>query len=137
MDFLPARISVSIYFSGDAPGIDLFAFFLAGKATVYYLPWTSNWGTGTGEMPTAVWQPRMLTTDDMFGVINDEFGFNISWANDLIVEVEASDDLSDPDAWETLATVPRVDGLGYFSDPDGADHPGRFYRLRMQESASP
>ena len=67
--------------------------------TVYYLPGTTGWddfALFTG-VPTALWLPAMQTSDGSFGVQNNQFGFNINWASDQTVVVEACTNLSNPD----------------------------------------
>jgi hypothetical protein len=47
----------------------------------------------------------------------------------MSVVVEASTDLSNP-SWYPLATNTLTTGSAYFSDPQWANYPSRFYRLR-------
>ena len=73
--------------------------------------------------------PRILSSGSIFGVRTNQFGFIISWATNIPVVVEASTNLATP-VWTPVATNTLTDGSSYFSDPQWADHPGRFYRLR-------
>gem|GEM_PF-2334243 len=61
---------------------------------------TTGWSATYNGRPTAIWQPRVLTANGLFGVMEDGFGFgfgfSIGWANDLVVNVKACTDLSAP-----------------------------------------
>jgi hypothetical protein len=72
-----------------------------------------------------------MTDDGGFGVQNNQFGFNIAWASDTVVVVEACTNLANP-AWTPVGTNTLTGGSSYFSDPDWTSYPGRFYRLRSQ-----
>ncbi len=123
-----------IYFRGNAPSLVEYGYLLApnSNATVYYLPWTAGWptpGTPFGGCPTALWLPQAQTGDASFGVQNNQFGFNITWAGDMVVVVEACTDLANPD-WTPAGTNTLTGGSSYFSDSQWTNYPGRFYRLR-------
>jgi hypothetical protein len=68
-----------------------------------------------------------LNDPTSFGVHNHQFGFTISWATNLSVAVEASADLRN---WVPITTNALVSGTNYFSDPQWAKYPDRFYRVR-------
>ncbi len=119
----------NLYFEGNAPGLGQSVFLNVDNSTAYYLSETTGWSASYGGLPTAVWQPELLTEDGLFGVTNDQFGFTICWASDHDVLVEGSTDLAIP-AWETLETVPLTTGSYYFSDPGWTNHPNLFYRIR-------
>jgi hypothetical protein len=104
-------------------------FWSATNATIYYLPGTAGWESTFGDRPTMLWAPEIQTTDASFGVHADHFGFNISWASDRVVVVDASTSLSDP-AWVPVSTNTLIGGTSYFTDPDWANYPTRFYRVR-------
>ena len=123
-----------IYFQGNAPSLAPEPFNADRNLAVYYLPWTKGWGTSGawfGGCPTALWPPQAQTSDATFGVQTNQFGFNITWASDLVVVVEACTNLADP-AWTPVGTNTLTGGSSYFSDPDWTNYPGRFYRLRSQ-----
>jgi hypothetical protein len=130
---------ISVYFSGNAPTADssVFAYSLDysgygfDPATVYYLPGTLGWSNTFAERPTALWLPQAQTGDGNFGVRNNQFGFNINWTSGQTVVVEACTNLSNP-VWLPVSTNTLVNGSSYFSDPQPANLPGRFYRLRSQ-----
>ena len=71
----------------------------------------------------------MLTSGDSFGVRTNQFGFDISWASDRVVVVEACTNLAEP-VWARVSTNTLTGGSSYFSDPQCAECPARFYRLR-------
>jgi len=123
---------MGIYFQGDAPSPGSAVFDSDNNATVYYLPWTAGWptpGEPFGGCPTALWLPQAQTSDASFGVQTNQFGFNLTWASDQVVVVEACTDLANPD-WTPVGTNTLTGGSSYFSDPDWTNYPGRFYRLR-------
>ena len=137
MTFPSCPSLTGIYFQGDAPNIDPYAYSSyslapGSGATVYYLPWTTGWptpGTLFGGLPTALWLPQAQTSDASFGVQTNQFGFNITWANDTVVVVEACTDLANPD-WTPVGTNTLTGGSSYFSDSQWTNYPTRFYRLR-------
>ncbi len=117
-----------LFFMGNAPanvGLDIY------NSTAYYLPGTAGWENfaQTTGISTALWLPQMQTADSSFGVQTNQFGFNISWASDQTVVVEACTNLSKPD-WQPVQTNTLTTGLAYFSDPQWTNYLGRFYRLR-------
>src|SRR5579859_1736661 len=118
-----------VYFEGNAPNVGSSAF-LATSATVYYLPGATGWGTtfGSPPVPTAVWKPQIQSNDGNFGVRPDGFGFNITWASNMVVVVQVSSNLAGP-SWTAMATNNLTNGLFYFSDPVWTNYPARFYRV--------
>ena len=123
-----------IYFQGNAPIFldDWFLLAPDSDATVYFLPWTTGWpepGTEFGGNPTALWLPQAQTSAASFGVQTNQFGFNITWANDQVVVVDACTDLANP-VWIPVGTNTLTGGSSYFSDTQWTNYPGRFYRLR-------
>ena len=131
--FLACPSLTGIYFLGNAPGVLFSALDSADNiATVYYLPGTTGWGTpGTpfGGCPTALWLPQAQTGAASFGVQTNQFGFNITWASDMVVVVEACADLANP-VWTPVGTNTLTGGSSYFSDSQWMNYPGRYYRLR-------
>jgi BspA type Leucine rich repeat region (6 copies) len=128
----------SIYFTGNAP--DTYLLFVGGyggfdfndPTIVYYLPGTLGWSNSFAGRPTAQWflpQPLILNQGLGFGVQSGQFGFTISWATNVPVVVEACTNLANP-VWLPVSTNNLVSGTSYFSDPQAANLPGRFYRLR-------
>ncbi len=131
--FSYCRSLTGVYFHGDAPNATpiLFEdrFYHSTNVTVYYLPGTTGWGTTFSGRPTAVWKPQVASGDLAFGVKTNQFGFNITWANDKVVVVEASTNLANP-TWAPVATNTLSGGTNYFSDPQWMNYPTRFYRIR-------
>ena len=83
-----------------------------------------------GSAPTPeVSQPLILTSGPDFGVQSNAFGFIISWATNLPVVVEACTNPANH-RWSPVHTNALTGGWSYFSDPQWADYPGRFYRVR-------
>ncbi|HOX59393.1 MAG TPA: leucine-rich repeat domain-containing protein [Candidatus Paceibacterota bacterium] len=118
-----------LYFKGAAPTLGSGVFTGDDNATVYYLPGTTNWGSTFGGRPTALWRPQIQASDASFGVRTNQFGFNIAWASGMSIAVDACTNLATPD-WVPLQTNTLTADTFYFSDPDWADHPRRFYRVR-------
>ena len=124
---------LTVYFLGDAPSS--YSSFSAPEGdpfpTCYYLPGSTGWEdfATTNGLPVALWLPQVQTGDASFGVQPNQFGFNINWASGQTVVVEASTNLFNPD-WQPVQTNTLTTGTAYFSYPQWANYPGRFYRLR-------
>ncbi len=121
----------SVCFLGNCPSHNWPVFEDSSQAIVYYLPWTTGWpapGTSFGGRPTALWLPQTQTSDGSFGMQSNQFGFNITWASDTVVVVEACTDLANP-AWIPVGTNTLTGGSSYFSDSQWTNYPNRFYRL--------
>jgi BspA type Leucine rich repeat region (6 copies) len=125
----------NVYFRGNAPNLGSNVFYQDTHATVYYLPWTSGWTTMYGGLLTKLWllplpEPLIISNDPAFGARTNRFGFNIYWATNATVVVEACTNLANPD-WIPVGTNVLTDtvGFSYFGDADWTDYPDRFYRL--------
>jgi hypothetical protein len=123
----------ALQFGGNAPSLGSpYVFTGDTNATIYYLPGTEGWGSTFGGRPTALWflpNPLILTSGPGFGVQSNAFGFIISWATNLPVVVEACTNLANH-SWSPVHTNALTGGWSYFSDPQWANYPGRFYRVR-------
>ena len=71
--------------------------------------------------------PTILLNDGSFGVRSNRFGFNVSAGAGQVVVVETSTNLVN---WTGVATITLTNRSAYFSDPQWANYPARFYRLR-------
>jgi hypothetical protein len=120
----------SVYFEGDAPSLGVSVFTGTTNATLYYLPGTTSWSPIFADLPTALWRPQVMTSDAAFGVRTNQFAFNIAWSSGMTVIVDTTTNLSNP-TWLPVATNTLAADTWYFADPDWANHPRRFYRLRM------
>jgi hypothetical protein len=120
----------SVFFEGNAPFVDLYAF-SDDLATAYYLPGTTGWSDFVAQagIPVELWLPQAQTSDSSFGVRTNQFGFNINWASGQTVVVEASTNLVD---WQPVQTNMLTTGSAYFSDLKWTNYSSRFYRLRSQ-----
>src|SRR5665213_54446 len=121
----------SLYFEGNPPSADS-STFDGDFATVYYLPGTTGWDTTYEGLPTALWMlpyPIILTNTSGLGVQTNGFSFDVSWATNLSVVVEACTNLSNP-IWLPLKTNALTGGVFYFSDSKWTNYHGRFYRIR-------
>jgi uncharacterized delta-60 repeat protein len=74
-------------------------------------------------------QATILTSDGDFGFRSNSFGFNLTSAAGSSVVVESSTNLTE---WLPLVTNAMPSGSLYFSDPESANLPLRFYRARSQ-----
>ena len=63
------------------------------------------------------------------GVQMSQFGLLITGTTNVTVVVDACTDLTHP-VWYPLQTNTLTSGPAYFSDPQWAEYPARFYRLR-------
>ncbi len=120
-----ANALAAVYFKGDAPSLGTAVFSGSTNATVYYLPDTTAWVSMFGGLPTALWRPQLQAPN----ASTNTFGFNIAWASGMNIAVDACTNLATPD-WFPLRTNTLTADTLYFSDPDWADHPRRFYRVR-------
>lgn len=138
--FFESTYLKSVYFKGNAPSTGLYVFQGANLAKVYYSPGTTGWGPTLGGAliyggaPTIFWNPQAQTGDGIFGVHNNQFGFNITGSSNLVIVVEANTNPASP-AWipvgtNTLNTFVGTNGTSYFSDPQWTNYPSRFYRFR-------
>ncbi len=121
----------SVYFQGNAPAADSTAFAADTSATVYYLPGTTGWSNPFGGAPAVLWNPLIQTGDGIFGVQNNQFGFNVTGSTNLAIVVEACTDLANP-VWVPLQTNTITNGSLYFSEPLQTNSLGRFYRISAQ-----
>jgi hypothetical protein len=119
----------SIYFRGSAPSFGRYTLRAAENVTVYYLPGTTGWGSTYDSRPTMLWLPKAQASDASFGIRTNQFGFNISWADDRVIIVETCTNLIRPE-WIPVRTNTLAGGLSYFSDPGWTNTPARFYRLQ-------
>jgi len=124
---------VGVYFRGNAPipgqnvifGEDIFH---KSPATAYYLPGTTGWGATYANIPTMLWNPQAQGSEDSFGVRLNGFGFNVTGTPGIPVVIEASVGLAR--SWVALRSCTLTNGSIYFSDPQWANYPSRFYRIR-------
>ena len=130
---------IAVFFQGNAPAIAPTAFYfdlvsvlpnnLAGTA-IYYLPGTTGWDSVNTGVPVALWNPLIQASGASFGVLNNQFGFNITGTANIPIVVEACANLVNP-VWIPLQTLTITNGLVYFSDPFQANSSGRFYGLGL------
>jgi hypothetical protein len=113
----------AVFFQGDPPMVadanGLFNGANSAVAKIYYLPGTTGWS------------PQPQTHDGGFGVMSNQFGFNVRCDNNVLVVVEACTNVLNP-LWMPVAT-----NLGpfHFSDTQWGNYPVRFYRPRASSFA--
>lgn len=117
-----------VYFEGNAPAVVSGAFW-SDNATVYYLAGTQGWGPTVDGLPTKLWtQQTQGSSLTITGVTKNPFGFTITGSGTQAVVVEASTSLANP-AWSPIQTNNLSGGSLYFTDPQSASFPARFYRV--------
>ena len=64
-----------------------------------------------------------------FGVVSNQFGFNVTGQSNWVIVLEASSDFTN---WTSLTTNTLNGGPFPFRDPTPPNLPQRFYRARLQ-----
>ncbi len=72
--------------------------------------------------------PSIRAEEESFGIISNQFGFNVGGLAGQVVVVEGSSNLLH---WTALSTNTLGSGPLYFSDPAWTEMPWRFYRVRL------
>ena len=120
---------MGVYFEGNAPVVVSGAFWNDVNATIYYLAGTKGWGPTVDSLPTKLWtQATQGGSLTITGVTKNPFGFTITGSGGQAVVVEATTSLASP-AWSPIQTNNLSGGSLYFTDPQGASSPARFYRV--------
>jgi hypothetical protein len=125
------RLTTAYFLGNSPPGDgDPYDFgdadaFVGDPAIVYYLAGTTGWGPTFGDVPAVLWNSQAHAP----GFTGSQFGFNLTGPTNAVIVVEASPNLTNP-VWLPVSTNTLVGGTSYFSDPQPANLPGRFYRLR-------
>lgn len=117
----------SVFFGGNAPSDGSSAFGLDDIATVFYLPGSKGW-TNFTDPPAVLWNPLIQTNGANFGVVSNQFGFNITGTANIPIAVEECTNLASP-VWISLATMTLTNGLVYFSDCQWTNAAAQFYRI--------
>ena len=84
---------------------------------------------------TELWLPQIQTSGPSFGVLSNQFGFNVNWTSGQTVYVQAAANVSCTN-WCTVATNNMISNSFYFSDAQWTNFPGRFYRLATPLAAT-
>lgn len=120
----------NVCFNGNAPRADA-TVFADDRTTAYYMPGANGWGPSFGGIPAVLQMlpyPVILTSDGCFGAQSNQFGFNICWATNASVTVQACPNLA-IGAWHRIATLALTNGVCFFSDPNWAIYSNRFFRV--------
>ncbi|HEY3916022.1 MAG TPA: leucine-rich repeat domain-containing protein [Verrucomicrobiae bacterium] len=117
--------TTNVFFEGNAFPVSISPFY-GDSCTIYYLPGTSGWSSGTfSGSSTVLWNPTVQTGDGNFGVKGNQFGFDITGTANIPIQIEATSDLANP-VWTPLQSLTLTNGSYYFSEPQQA---ARFYRI--------
>ena len=87
---------------------------------------TSAVATLTVTIPSTA--PQILANDASFGVLTNQFGFDLGGAFGQTIVVDGSTDLLN---WTPLCTNLAGFNPIYFCDPAWTNYPWRFYRARL------
>jgi len=119
----------SVTFLGDAPAVGGAMFNnVAPGAKVYYYYGTTGWGPTYGGLPTVMLgAPAPQVAAASAGVKPGGFGFTLNGVVNQTIVVEASTNLVN---WQSIWTNTLSTGSTNFVDPQWANFPRRFYRLR-------
>lgn len=90
----------------------------------------STWFVETQADVEAIVPLRILVGDGSFGLVSNQFGFNVTGPAGQIVVIEGSTNLH---TWLPLRTNPLDDGPWFFSDAEWSLRPLRFYRVRLEQ----
>ena len=118
-----------VYFKGNAPTLQDGVFFDVNGAVAYHFPKAIGWDDTYGGLPTETWTQMEGAVVQASHLSGDEFGFSVQGLGDGIVLVEAATDPAIGD-WKGVEILTISEGIGSFSDPDWADRPARFFRVR-------
>ena len=119
----------NVFFAGNAPSADP-TVFEEDPGTVYYVPGTTGWTASFGGLPTAQWTlPSPLILNNSTAIQGNQFTFTIVWNTNVSVVVEACTNLANP-SWQPVQTNSLNNGTCVFTDPQGANYPARYYRVR-------
>ena len=118
----------AVFFGGNAPSFNS-STFLGVNATAFYLPGTTGWSNTFVGLPTALWNPQVLTSDGSFGFQANQFGFKIVGTTNIPIVVEACNDLGNP-TWTMIQNCTLTNGVIQITDSESTNEPSRFYRIR-------
>jgi len=121
----------SVYFLGNAPSYYFACPFCGAfggdlNPTGYYLPGTTGWGPTFAALPTVLWNAQV--EPGSYGVRTNQFGFNITGSSNLVIVIEATTNLANPN-WYPLQTNTLNGSPLYFTDPQWTNYSSRFYRV--------
>ncbi len=119
----------AVFFTGNAPTVDSTAF-VGDSVTCYYLPGTTGWSNfaAAANVQVALWNPLIQSGGSGFGVISNQFRFNITGTTNIPIVIEVCTNLADP-GWTPLQAATLTNGSFYFSDPQWTNFPVRFYGI--------
>lgn len=118
-----------LYFLGSAPAIGNYILAATYISRIYYLEGKLGWSSTFALRPAEPWKLQFMKTYDQLGVRSNQFGLTVYWKPGSKVVLEACEDILKPN-WHSVVTNTLADGPTEFRDPQEAQYPQRFYRLR-------
>jgi hypothetical protein len=119
---------ISIFFTGDAPALDSYVFLSDNSTTAYYLPGTTGWISPFGGIPAMLWNPQFQASGSSFGVVSNQFEFNITGSTNIPIVLEYCTNLANP-VWTPVETLTLSKGLFHYSEAAQTNVPGRYFRI--------
>jgi len=123
------------FFAGNAPTGDpppsdgAGSIFIGDPVTIFYLPGAAGWSFFYG-YSTILWNPSIQSASGSFGVLNNQFSFNITGTSNIPIVVEGCTNLTNP-VWEPLRAISLTNGSFYFMDSQWTNYPIRYYRIGL------
>jgi hypothetical protein len=118
----------NVYSYGNAPAVGSGVFNGDSVTTVYYMPGTTGWSSTLATATAVLWNPQIQTNGPNFGVVSNQFGFNITGTSNDPVLLEVCTNLASQ-VWTPLTNVSLSNGLYYYSEPMQSNAAVRFYRI--------
>lgn len=118
-----------LFFVGNPPGLQNYAFNLVNNGTVYYLPGSTGWPASYGGLPTVLWNPQTSAVQAGPTSQSGVLGFEINGTAGLPLVIDATTNVV-TGPWTTVQTCTLTNGWIYFSDPQSPSYPARYYRIR-------
>jgi hypothetical protein len=118
-----------VYFQANAPKLGAGAFAGDSKATVYYVPGTTNWGATFGNRPALLWNPTMQPPTAGSVTETEPFTIAITGTTYIPIVIEASTNLT-AGSWSALQSCRLTNGSIFFNDADWTNYRSRLYRIR-------
>jgi hypothetical protein len=126
--FYYCPILTSVFFAGDAPLVGASVFLSDNDVTAYYLPGATGWSSLFGGIPAVLWNPLIQANGASFGVVGNQFQFNVTGTTNIPIVLETCTNLASG-AWTPLQSLILTTGLAHFSEPAQTNSPGSYFRI--------